>query len=296
MTIGAPFVDTIEQAVRRIALGNRVALGGARLCKKPMALVRELIRQGTGDLEIMTSAASIECDMLIAAGLARQITFSFFNIDIVGMATNFRKKVEAGELKTLEFGTLAMIRSLEAAERDIPFNYARSMIGSDLVKHHPGQHKMVGDQLLLEVPAYQPDVALLHVPYADVNGNALIVHEGFDFHLAKAAKRCVVSVDRILPRDEFCREIGTELPAKNIDAVVVVPFGAHPTSCYPHYVQDYDHVLEYYDACTDGRIDDYLQEQIRSNDENDYQQKVGLARFHQLQRMMDMSRAVVSGK
>lgn len=292
----SPYVTTLAEAVSHVKSGDRLAFGGARLCKKPMALVRELLRQGQDNLELMTSAASLECDLLIAANRARQITFSFCNLDIAGLAPNFRKKVEAGELKTLEFGTLAMIRSLEAAERDIPVAYARSMIGSDLVKHHPGKHVQVGDQLLLEVPAYQPDVTFLHVPYADVNGNVLIQHEGFDFHLAKAARKCVVTADRVLPRDEYVRMQGTELPIQNITALVIEPFGAHPTSCHPHYVQDYAHVLDYYDRSVDETLDQYIAEYISDSDEAEYQSKIGLKRFHDLQRMMDISRAAVGGK
>ena len=77
---------------------------------------------------------------------------------------------------------------------------------------------------------------------------------------------------------------------------MIEPFGAHPTSCHPHYVQDYAHVLDYYDRSVDETLDQYIAEYISDSDEAEYQSKIGLKRFHDLQRMMDISRAAVGGK
>jgi len=299
MPKGDPFVTSIEAAVAFVQRGDRLAIAGSRLMKKPMALVRELIRQGTGDLEMMTNNASIEADMLIGAGQLRQITFTNCVLDIAGMAPNFRKKVESGDVRALEFGTMAMMRSLEVTERDIPVGLVRSLMGSDLVKHHPGQHRMVGGELLLEVPAYQPDVTFLHAPYADVDGNVLLTHETFDFMFAKAAKKCVVTVEKILPFREFrTRGYGglgvAELKARDIDALLVAPWGAYPTSCFPLYAQDNRYILEYVDANAARGIDAYLDENVRGHTEIEFLERVGLRRLFELQHMMDIGRAAVS--
>lgn len=299
MPKGDPFITSIEDAVALVKPGDRLVIAGSRLTTKPMALVRELIRQGTCDLEVMGNNVSIDADMLVGNGQARQLTFTFCGLDIAGNAPHFRKKIESGEVKALEFGTMAMLRSLEAAERDIPFGYARSMIGSDLLKQHPGKHRKVGDQLLLEVPAYQPDVAFVHAPFADVNGNVLLAHETFNFIFAKSAKKCVVSVDRILPSGEFRvrgpSHVGVvELKARDIDALVVLPWGAYPTSCFPLYTQDLRHVLEYADLVAEKGLDAYLDRYVRGRTEAAFLEIVGLARLVKLQKMMDFGRAAVS--
>ena len=104
-----------------------------------------------------------------------------------------------------------------------------------------------GDELVL-VPALQPDIAILHAQYADKHGNLHI--EGppvADILSAKAAKKVIATVEKIVPREELARK-GVTIPYFYVTAISEVACGAHPTSCYPFYGYDREHTARYYDA------------------------------------------------
>ena len=101
--------------------GASVALGGAWLCNHPMAAVRQLIRAGRRDLDLITVIGSIDADLLIAAGALRHLTFSMVTLEAFGLAPNLRRSVEGGNLAITELTALSMETALEAAGRNVPF-------------------------------------------------------------------------------------------------------------------------------------------------------------------------------
>ncbi|MDT5244889.1 MAG: glutaconate CoA-transferase, subunit, partial [Mycobacterium sp.] len=58
----------LDRAARVVTDGALVALGGGLSARLPMALVRELIRQGRRGLHVVGSAHGIDVDLLVAAG------------------------------------------------------------------------------------------------------------------------------------------------------------------------------------------------------------------------------------
>lgn len=234
--------------------GNSVALGGAWLANKPMAAVREIIRQKINRLTVLTVTGSLEVDLLIGAGAVDQLVFAFTSLDAFGLAPNFRKAVEGGTVKLKEISGLAFILGLEAQGRGVPYLPYRGPFGSDYFKIQPDYYRTVRcpftDEELVAVPAMQPDVAIIHAARADETGNAQVLgHSGIDTDLVRAAKTVVVTTEKIVSSDEL-RETphATNIHGMFVDAVIEAPFGAYPTSSFPDYVLDGYHFLAYTNA------------------------------------------------
>lgn len=93
---------TLSEAAAAVPCGSRIVIGGA-MVGSPMAFVRELIRQGKNDLDLVCSPiGGINIDMLVGAGCARSVEFPQVSLGEFGMAQNFRRAVESGRVKTRE--------------------------------------------------------------------------------------------------------------------------------------------------------------------------------------------------
>ena len=130
------------------------------------------------------------------------------------------------------------------------------------------------------------DVAVIHVQKASINGTCSIeVDEYHDIDIAIAAKRCIVTCEELVSEEEIRKEPSkNSIPQFCVDAVVHVPFGAHPSQCYNYY--DYDaNFFKMYDTVTKTEEDlkAFLQEwvyDIKNNDE--YIDKLGASRLTKL--------------
>jgi glutaconate CoA-transferase subunit A len=119
-------------------------------------------------------------------------------------------------------------------------------------------------QAVYTVPRLQPDWAILHVPEADVEGNARIYGTVFwDRIMARAARAVILSAERIVPTEELARvpEL-TAIPGLFVRAVVEAPGGALPCSSTPYYTIDRAGVVAYLEAASDpGNLRRYLDRQ-----------------------------------
>ena len=247
---------TLTELVAHIQSGDCLAIGGGLSWREPMAALRELIRQGIKDLKLIGSAHGIDVDMLCGAGSVAVSAESYVGFEQdFGMALNYRRACESGTVKVEDNCCYTLVQQLRAAIQGLPFMPIRSVQGTDFLKLHPEFKTMVcpftGEQLVL-VPALQPDVALIHAHYADAHGNLHI--EGppvADSLFAKASKKVIVTVEKIIPHQELAIK-GVTIPYFYITALCEVPYGAHPTSCYPRYAYDREHTHVYYQAAKKG--------------------------------------------
>jgi len=93
------------EAIAGIQDGAKVIAGGVHFSNTPLALVRELIRRGVRDLEIIpTPATGLWVDMLLAAGAVRKLWVSYIGMEFMGLAHNFRRAVEAERAFLAELG------------------------------------------------------------------------------------------------------------------------------------------------------------------------------------------------
>ena len=138
-------------------------------------------------------------------------------------------------------------------------------------------------QKVVAVPVPQIDTAIIHVQMASPDGTCRIIGDEFhDVDIAVAAKKVIVTCEQLVS-NEYIRQD----PTKNsiapfcVDAVVHVPYGAHPTQCYDFY--DYDNAfLKAYGAAskTDEDFKAFLDEWVYGvNSPEEYREKLGANRL-----------------
>jgi glutaconate CoA-transferase subunit A len=265
-----------------------IALGGGLSARLPMAIVREMIRQGRRGLHVVGSAHSMDVDLLIAVGAIRRCEESYVGFEQdLGLAPAYRRAAEGGEIEIAESCCVTMLTQLRATEMGLPFLPVRGVKGSDLRRLHPEYGEVTcpfTGEVLVAVPALRPDVALLHAPIGDRYGN-LHLDQPYvlDERFAGASAMVVATVDRVVATEEVIHA-GVTIPAHLVTAVAAVPYGAHPSSCYPNYAYDREHLAEYVQAAQSGGDDlaKYLQQYVFDVDERGYRELIGQRRLDAL--------------
>jgi glutaconate CoA-transferase subunit A len=279
----------LDRAAALVADGAMVALGGGLSARLPMALVRELIRQGRRGLHVIGSAHGIDVDLLIAAGAVAVCEESYVGFEQdFGLAPAYRRAAQDGSVKIRESCCGTMLAQLRAAEFGLPFLPVRGVKGSDIRRLHPEYAEVTcpftGEQLVA-VPPLRPDVALIHAPIADRRGN-LHLEQPYvlDERFAAAARDVVATVERVVSTEEVVRA-GVTIPGHLVTAVAEVSHGAHPSSCYPDYAYDRSHLAGYVRAANEGgaALADYLDEYVTgAPTEEAYRKAVGEDRLGEL--------------
>lgn len=272
----------LDRAAALVAAGALVALGGGLSARLPMALVRELIRQGRRGLHVIGSAHGIDVDLLIAAGALAVCEESYVGFEQdFGLAPAYRRAARDGSVEIRESCCGTMLAQLRAAEFGLPFLPVRGIKGSDIRRLHPEYGEVTcpfTGERLVAVPPLRPDVALIHAPLGDRYGN-LHLEQPYvlDERFAAAARDVVATVERVASTEEVVRA-GVTIPAHLVTAVAEVPYGAHPSSCYPDYAYDRSHLGTYIRAATSGgpELANYLDEYVTGTPtEEAYRKAVG---------------------
>ncbi|MGH3906882.1 MAG: CoA transferase subunit A [Pseudonocardiaceae bacterium] len=247
---------SLAEAASLVPDGALAALGGGLCARLPMALVRELIRQGRRGLHLVGSAHSIDVDLLVAAGAVKVCEESYVGFEQdLGLAPAFRRAAQSGAIEARESCCATILAQLRAAEMGLPFLPVRGVKGTDVGRLHHEYGRVscpfTGEELVA-VPPLAPDVALVHAPLGDRHGN-LHLDQPYvlDERFAAASAMVVATVDRMAGTDEVAAA-GVVIPAHAVAAVAEVPFGAHPSSCYPGYAYDRPHLAAYLKAASAG--------------------------------------------
>ena len=244
---------TIDDVVASIRDGMTVGIGGWGSRRKPMALVRALLRSPVRDLTIV-SYGGPEVGLLCKAGKVRRVVYSFVSLDSIALEPHFRNARQAGAVQTTELDEGMFLLGLQAAAWRVPFLPTRVGLGSDVMRLNPTlatvKSPYADGEVLVAMPALDLDVALVHMHRGDQGGTGqcLGVDPYFDDLMCMAARRRFMSVEKIVDTDEFLR-LG---PPQSIrinrlmtDGVVETPHGAHFTECVPDYKRDEAFQREY---------------------------------------------------
>lgn len=241
--------DAIRQFVRD---GDTVMIEGFThlIC---FAAGHEIIRQRKKDLTLCRLTPDLVYDQMIAAGCARKLVFSWAGNPGVGPLHALRRAVEQKKphpLEIDEYSHFGMAMRVYAAAAKLPFMPLRSYRGSDLPKVNPNIRTVTcpftGEELNA-VPALHPDVTIVHAQRADANGNAQIWGLlGVQKEAAFAAKRVIVVVEELVDEQIIRADPNrTVIPGLAVNAVVVEPFGAHPSFAQGYYDRDNDFYLNW---------------------------------------------------
>jgi len=250
MTDNVSKVLSMHDAVSRFVRdGDTVVIEGFThlIC---FAAGHEIIRQGRRDLTLARLTPDLIYDQLIAAGCARKLVFSWAGNPGVGSLHAFRRAMErkggdAPALEIEEYSHFGMVARFSAGAARLPFWPLRNYAGTDLPRANP-RIKTVAcpytGETLATVPALNPDVTIVHAQRADEGGNTQMWGlVGVQKEAAFASTRVIVVVEELVQEAVIRSDPNrTVIPGMIVSAVVVEPWGAHPSYAQGYYDRDND--------------------------------------------------------
>lgn len=275
---------THADVIGRLRSGMTIGIGGWGSRRKPMSLVREILRSDLTDLTIV-SYGGPDVGLLCAANKVRKVIYGFVSLDSIALDPHFRAARQAGAIDVAEYDEGMMQWGLYAAAINLPYLPSRAGLGSDVMTCNP-HLKTVTDpyegETLVAMPAIRLDAALVHMNRADMHGNAQFLGPDpyFDDLYCMAADQAFVSAEKIVPTAEFT---ATAHPATlkinrlMVSGVVEAPGGAHFTTCEPDYGRDEAFQRRYATAAGDVESWRAFAAQYLSGSEADYQAAVTAA-------------------
>lgn len=276
---------TPDEVVAELSDGMTIGIGGWGSRRKPMALVRAILRCPLKDLTVV-SYGGPDVGLLAAAGKIRRLVFGFVTLDTIPIDPNFARARQEGRLEVTEYDEGMFAAGLAAAVKRLPFLPIRAGLGSDVVTRNPGLRTVrspyADGEELIAAPALRLDAALVHLNRADARGNAQYLGPDpyFDDDFALAADRCYVSVERIVDTADLTASAPVQSLLLNrgaVTGVVETPNGAHFTSAVPDYRRDERFQKHYATAAKDPETWPSFVDRFLSGDEANYQSEV--ARF-----------------
>lgn len=256
----------------------------------PFAAGHEIIRRGLRDLVLARATPDLIYDQMVAAGCARKVIFSYMGNPGVGSLRIMRAEIEAGRLEWEEYSHFGMISRLQAGAAGLPFMPMNPTAATDLERVNPLIRRVTdpySGKEVITVPALQPDVAIVHVQRADVNGNAhLWGIIGEQKEVAFAARRVILTAEEIVDETIIRSDPNrTLIPGFIVDAVCHVPYAAHPSYAQGYYDRDNDFYLQWDKISQSAEaVKAYLDEWVYSvKDRNEYWQKLGAETHRRLQ-------------
>lgn len=234
--------DAIAAIVRD---GDTVAIEGFThlIC---FAAGHEIIRQGRRELTLCRLTPDVIYDQMVGAGVARKLVFSWLGNPGVGSLHAIRRRVERAEpapLEVEEYSHFGMVGRYTAGAMHLPFFPLRSYFETDLPRANPLIRPIAspyGEETVYAVPPLRPDVAIVHAQRADAAGDTQVWGLlGCQKEAAFAAERVIVVVEELVDEAVIRADPNrTIIPGLIVDAVVVEPFGAHPSYAQGYYDRD----------------------------------------------------------
>ncbi|MCU0274284.1 MAG: acyl CoA--acetate/3-ketoacid CoA transferase subunit alpha [Acidimicrobiales bacterium] len=213
---------TEDEVVAQLESGMTIGIGGWGSRRKPMSLVRAILRSDLADLTIVTYGGP-DVGLLCAAGKVRKVVYGFVSLDSIPLDR-------------------------------VPFYPTRAGLGSDMLTMNPHLKTVTSPyddgETLVAIPAFELDAALIHMNRADARGNGQFLGPDlyFDDLFAQAAAKTYMSAERIVPTDQLVEEGSfhtIRISRIFVDGVVEAPMGAHFTECPPDYERDEAFQKEY---------------------------------------------------
>ena len=265
-------VATMREAVAaHVRDGDTVVIEGFThlIC---FAAGHEIIRQRRRDLTLCRLTPDLIYDQMIAAGCARRLVFSWAGNPGAGSLHAFRRAVEkggsGGGLELEEYSHFGMVARLSAGAARLPFWPMRNYMGTDLPAANPRIAQVecpyTGERLAT-VPALNPDVTIVHAQRADAQGNTQIWGLlGVQKEAAFASRRVIVVVEELVDEEVIRADPNrTLIPGLAVNAVVVEPWGAHPSYAQGYYDRDNEFYVAWEKISRDpAALDRYLGEFI----------------------------------
>lgn len=278
-------VMTEDEAVATLRDGMTLGIGGWGSRRKPMSLVRALLRSNVRDLTVV-SYGGPDVGLLCAAGRIRRLIYGFVSLDSIALEPHFRTARQEGSIpEPVEYDEGMLQWALYAGSLRLPFLPTRAGLGSGVMDVNP-QLRTVRSPYddgedLLAVPAIRLDAAFVHMNRSDDRGNSQFLGPDvyFDdlFLTACEPGRRFVSTEKIVSTTSLLDEGSFHTLKVNrsmVDGVIHAPNGAHFTTCEPDYGRDEIFQKAYVDAARDPQTWRDFVQRFLSGSESDYQSAV----------------------
>jgi glutaconate CoA-transferase subunit A len=272
---------TDDEAVGRLRSGMTIGIGGWGSRRKPMSLIRAILRSGLAGLTVV-SYGGPDVGLLCAAGKVKKLVFGFVSLDSIPLDPHFRAARQQGRIEVAEYDEGMLRLGLQAAATRLPFLPTRAGLGSLVATTNPGLRTVTdpyGGEELIAMPALRLDAALVHMNRADERGNAQFLGPDpyFDDLFCAAADAAYVSCERVVPTAQLTATAPASTIAisrVHVSGVVEARGGAHFTSCVPDYGRDEAFQRSYAAAAADPDQWESFRERFLSGSEADYQEAV----------------------
>jgi glutaconate CoA-transferase subunit A len=249
-------LDDIGQHVES---GMTVGIGGWGSRRKPMALVRALLRTDVTDLTVVAFGGP-DVGLLCAAGKVRKLIYGFVSLDSIPLDPHFRAAREAGAVETAEYDEGMFVAALRAGASRMSFLPSRAGLESDVLTMNPELKTVASpydDEVYVAVPGVRMDVSLIHLNRGDALGNGQYLGPDpyFDDLFAMASDRTIMSVEKVVETADLTADAAPQsllVSRMFVSGVVQAPNGAHFTSCEPDYGRDEAFQKHYATAARDA--------------------------------------------
>jgi len=241
-----------KEAISQIESGMTIGIGGWGSRRKPMSLIRELLKTDIKDLTIV-SYGGPDVGMLCSANKVKKLIFGFVSIETSPLESHFRKARQTGSIEVMELDEGLLQSGLIAAGMRLPFFATRVGLGSDILTLNP-EIKTISspyedNETLVAMPAIHIDIALIHAHESDALGNTFIYGPDLfiDDKIVRAASKTFVSTEKIIKTEEIDenKSLSNWFERSLVTGVIELTYGAHPTAATPNYGFDKKHLNDY---------------------------------------------------
>lgn len=259
----------LSDVVGRIRRGDLIALGGMSFHNSPNAFVREILRSNLSDIALVVApAANFAVDVLVGSGRVSELYCCYVGFEQFGLAPMFRKAAENGSLKVNWMDYASLIGGLTAAAEDLPFYPISGLQGSQIrnVTNRLSEMEdpVSGRSVTVALPI-RPDYCVIHCQCLSNKGDAIYNGPVFmDGLLLRASKKSIVIADN---SGRSGTRYSKVIPRLNLDIATVSQYSAHPHSSWGDYPVDWRHLGEYISIAKAGKIDDYLDKFLCSDED-----------------------------
>jgi glutaconate CoA-transferase subunit A len=274
---------TEREVVAELRDGMTIGIGGWGSRRKPMSLVREILRSELKDLTIV-SYGGPDVGLLCATGKVKKVVYGFVSLDSIPLEPHFRIARQQATIEAVELDEGMLQWGLYAAGLRLPFLPTRAGLGSDVMRVNPHLKRVKSPyedgEELVAMPAIELDVALIHMNRGDAGGNGVFLGPDpfFDDLYCMAAKRRFMSCEKIVPTAELLKEgsvLNMKIDRTMVDGVIEAPGGAHFTECPPDYSRDEAFQKEYAATAKDAAAwEAFVEKYLSLSSEADYQEAV----------------------
>ncbi|MEH7253212.1 hypothetical protein V7111_13865, partial [Neobacillus niacini] len=199
------------------------------------------------NLSIITLTAGIETEILVRENCVDSVRTCYAGLEILGRTPYLCKQTEKGNLRFIEETEYTLSYGVLAEMLKVPYLPCSAPIGdTDFMKIKP---ELKQNDNNLWIPAIKADVTIIHAQQVDIRGNCIILGQyGLDPYLPFISKKTIITTEKIIDSSEIDNS-KVSILQQQVDAIVEIPKGALPTSCYPYYPVDVPSLINYIDGC-----------------------------------------------